>query len=237
MMKPALALLAALLGMAGSSAEARGVDCAKAMTRLEKTICADPEMLDYDGRIAAAYERALAMWDGAIASYVRLDQRQWLTGFQAMERLEAAVEDDCVLTDRACVAAELRRRVDDLESGAYVHSGVYRAANGMKLLLHPARANGYRVRVYDPADAAAINIVTLDQDRAALWDGPQFMLSVMGDANGLPLAKDDGCILRLLPEPLAIRVFQKGSCQGRSFEGTYNRLLDETLRSYELELH
>ncbi|MET0374262.1 MAG: hypothetical protein ABW128_08390 [Rhizorhabdus sp.] len=235
-MKIATMLLIATLMFAAGDARARGIDCSKAATKLDRTICGDQVALDYDRRIAGAYDRALASWDGAIARYVRLDQQEWLTGFRTIE-LEAAIDSDCVVTDPACIRDELRRRVDDIESGAYIHSGIYRTAGGMKLLLHPSRANGYRVRVYDPARLAKANIATLDENRAALWDGPQFMVSTMGDSNGLPLAPEDGCTLRMLPEALAIRVFQKGACGGQMFEGTYHRLLDETLRSYELELH
>lgn len=236
-MKIAAILLTGLLMLsAAGDAQARGIDCSKATTKLDSAICADSPAMDYDRRMAAAYANALASWNGAIAQYVRLDQQQWLTAFRTIE-LEAAIESDCVVTDAACIRDELRRRVDDIESGAYIHSGVYRAAGGMKLLLHPGRANSYRVRVYDPAKAAKVNIVTVDGERAALWDGPQFMLSTMGDSNGLPFPSEDGCTLRMLPEALTIRVFQKGACGGYSFEGTYERLLDETLRSYELELH
>lgn len=234
-MKIAALLLTGLLLLSAKGAEAAGIDCSKAVTKLDKAICADRAALDYDRRIAAAYARALASWDGAIASYVRLDQQQWLTAFRTIE-LEAAIDSDCVVTDPACIREELRRRVDDVESGAYIHSGVYRAAGGMKLLLHSGQANGYRVRLYDPVNAAKVNITTLDADRAALWDGPQFMVSTMGDSNGLPFPPEDGCTLRMLPEALAIRVFQKGACGGQNFEGTYSRLLDETLRGYELEL-
>lgn len=237
MMKPIAPMLAACLAFLATGAEARGIDCAKAATTIEKTICGDPVMLDYDNRIAAAYARALASWDGAIASYVKKDQQEWLTGFRAIEALDAATETDCVLSDTACVRDTMRRRVDEVESGAYVHSGVYRAANGKKLLLHPGLANGYRVRVYEPAKANEVNIITLEGDRSALWEGPTFMVSKMGDANGLPLGKQDGCTLHLMPEALSIRVSQEGSCQGHSFAGSYDRLLGETLRSYELELY
>jgi len=235
-MKIAAMVLGFLLVTGGGAAQARGIDCAKAVAKLDRAICADPVALDYDSRMAAAYARALASWNGAIARYVRLDQQEWLTSFRTIE-LETAFDSDCVVTDRACIREELRRRVEDVESGAYVHSGVYRTATGMKLLLHPGLANGYHVRVYDPARASKVNIATVDSDRAALWDGPQFMVSTMGEANGVPFAPEDGCTLRLLPEALSIRVFQKGECGGHMFEGTYNRLLDETLRSYELELH
>ncbi|KKC27780.1 lysozyme inhibitor LprI family protein [Sphingomonas sp. SRS2] len=232
----ALLLVSLSILSAAHGAQARGIDCSKAATKLDRAICADPAALDYDRRMAAAYGIALASWNGAITRYVRLDQQEWFTGFRTIE-LEAAIDSDCVVTDPACIRDELRRRVEAMESGSYTYSGVYRAAGGMKLLLHPGRANGYRVRVYDPARAARINIVTVGGERAALWDGPQFMVTTMGDSNGLPLPKEDGCTLRMLPEALAIRVFQNGACGGQIYEGTYHRLLDETLRSYELELH
>lgn len=236
-MKPAAFLLCLLFLAVGAPARASAIDCSRAASQLERQVCGDPEMREYDRRIAAAYGRALAIWDGAIGIYVRRDQQQWLTGFQAIERLDGAIETQCVLSDRDCVRDELRRRVDEVESGAYVHSGIYRAANGMKLLLYPGLANGYRIRIYDPARSAKVNIVTLVQDSAALWDGPNGMVSRMGDADGLPLPDGDGCSLRLQPEPLAIRVVQAGGCQGQGFGGVYGRQLDETLRSYDLELH
>lgn len=217
-------------------ARAQEIECSPASTRLDRAICADELALDYQRRMAAAHAGALAVWSGAIGHYARLDQQEWITGFRTME-LETAFDSDCVLSDPVCIREELRRRVDDLESRAYIYSGVYRAAGGMKLLLHPARANGYRVRIYDPARASQVNIVTRDGERTALWDGPHVMVSLMGDANGLPLPEEDGCTLRMQPEALAMRVSQKGACGGHSFEGTYDRLLGETLRGYELELH
>lgn len=235
-MNRAIYILIAVMALSTSAAQARGIECAKATTQLETVICGDPEMLDYDTRIAAAYRNALAIWGGAIAPYVRREQQEWLTAFRTIETVEAEIESDCAISDLSCLRVEMRRRVVDIESGAYVHSGVYRAANGMKLLLHPRYANDYRVRIYDPARLPKVDIVTADGDRTALWDGTQFMVSTMGDANGVPLPAEDGCTLRLLPQPLSIQVFQKGSCQGQIYEGIYNRLLDETLRSYELEL-
>ncbi len=235
-MKIAAHLLIALFGLLATSAEARGTDCTRAGTDLDKVICGDPELLDYDGRISAAYERATTIWGGAIAPYVRRDQQEWVTAFNTIQSLESEIESDCVMTDLSCIRVEMRRRIVDIESAAYVHSGVYRAANGMKLLLHPRFASDYRVRVYDPARLGKANIVTSEAENAAAWEGTQMLVSTMGDANGLPLAAEDGCTLRLQPQALSIQVTQKGSCQGQVYEGSYNRLLDETLRSYELEL-
>jgi len=218
------------------AAQARGIDCAKAASRLDKIICADPEMLEYDGRIAAAYASALSLWKGAIAPYVRKDQQAWLRSFRAI-----GVDDDggCTLDDKACIRQELRSRVDDIESGSYRHSGVYLAADGRKLLLSPRRANGYALRVFKLPDA---NVMSLDDERAALWEGPDFMVARMGDANGLPLPKPqggpdpDGCTLRLAPAALSIRVWQKGACGGRNYAGDFRRDLTQTLADYQVEL-
>lgn len=230
-----LATLAALCLAAG--AHGRSPDCSRPATELDRTICSDPELRDYDQRIAAAYGQALASWNGAIADYVRRDQQEWLTAFRTIETLDAALDDDCVISDLSCIRDQMRRRVDDLESGAYVHSGVYRSAGGLKLLLHPGGANGYRVRIYDPTRLPGFNIVTVAQGRAALWEGPRVMLAEMGDANGLPLPAGDGCILRLQPAALSIQVAQQGGCGGRRYDGSYGRLLGETLRGYDLELY
>ncbi|MCW1429444.1 hypothetical protein [Novosphingobium sp. JCM 18896] len=227
-----LVLLIGLVALA-PAAEARGIDCGKATTRLDKIICADPQMREYDGRIAAAYAAALTAWNGAIAAYVRRDQAAWLSAFRAI-----GVDDNggCTLDAdptvlRDCIREEMLHRTEDVESGSYVHSGVYLAADGRKLLLTPRRANGYALRVFKLPDR---NVASLDEDRAALWDGPNAMVVKMGDANGAPLPK--ACTLRLVPTPLAITVTQTGACDGHSYAGSYRRDLTQTLADYQFEL-
>lgn len=224
-----LVLLIGLVALA-PVAEARGIDCAKAVTRLDKIICADPQMREYDGRIAAAYADAQTVWQGAIAAYVRRDQAAWLSAFRAI-----GVDDNggCTLDDRDCIRQEMHSRVEDIESGTYVHSGVYLAADGRKLLLTPRRANGYALRVFKLPD---LNVTSLDEDRAALWDGPNAMVAKMGDANGLPQGGANACTLRLVPTPLAITVTQTGRCGGHSYAGSYRRDLTQTLADYQFEL-
>lgn len=236
-MKRATRILIALLALSTTAASARTIDCAGTDSRLDGVICADPELRDYQSRIATAYSNATTIWNGAIASYVQREQQEWLISFRTIETMETAIDEDCLITDRGCIGEQLRERVEDMESGAYVHSGVYRAANGMKLLLHPGPAKGYSVRVYDPARLPKVDLATLLAMQAAKWEGPQLMVSTMGNANGQPLPDADGCTLRLTPRPLSIEVTQTGACQGNHFEGSYSRLLGETLRGYALELH
>jgi hypothetical protein len=167
---------------------------------------------------------------------VRRDQAAWLQSFRAI-----GVDDNggCTLDDKACIRQEMRSRVDDVESGTYAHSGVYLAADGRKLLLSPRRANGYALRIFKLPDA---NVASLDEASAAMWDGPDFMVAKMGDANGLPLPNPqggpdpDGCTLRLAPSPLSIRLWQKGACGGHDYSGSYRRDLAQTLADYEFEL-
>jgi uncharacterized protein YecT (DUF1311 family) len=81
-------LAAALLGLmmtlalvsplAASPAAAASFDCAKARTKVEKLICADPQLSRQDSELAAAYGEAQKAWDGKIAAYVKMTQRGWV---------------------------------------------------------------------------------------------------------------------------------------------------------------
>jgi hypothetical protein len=221
-------------------AEARGIDCAKAATRLEQTICSDPQLLERDAELAGLYAQALTEFKGAIAPYVRKDQATWLARFRliGMAGEESAW---CEIADKACIREELMRRIRTFYSGTYRNSGVYLAADGRKLLLSPGAGNGYTLRVFDPKHLPDAHIATLQDDRAAMWDGPDFMVAKMGDGSGLELPRPekdvpDGCELRTLPTALSIRVWQKGHCGGRDYAGTYRRDLDQTLADYELSI-
>lgn len=227
-MRVALILAALLLPAA---AQARGIDCKKAATALEKTICADKEMLEADEQIAGLYARHLTAWNGAIAAYVRRDQATWLARFRQIGKDEMS----CELTDKPCIRDEMRRRVADLDSGTYANSGVYIAADGRKLLLSPKAGNAYGLRVFDPKRLPD-HVRTPDEDGAAMWDGPNAMVAKMGDSNGLPLPAGDGCTLRMTPAALAMTVVQKGKCAGRNYAGSYARKLDQTLAEYEFSI-
>jgi hypothetical protein len=80
-------------------------------------------------------------------------------------------------------------------------------------------------------------VTSLEEERAALWGGPNAMVAKMGDANGAPLAGAGGCTLRLVPTPLAITVTQTGRCGGYGYAGSYRRDLAQTLADYQFELH
>ncbi|MEH6949911.1 lysozyme inhibitor LprI family protein [Nitrobacter sp. NHB1] len=68
-----------LLPAAPANASGPGFDCAKATRQIDKAICAWDTVGSLDGRMAAAYKKAIAAHDGeaAIAS-VKADQKAWL---------------------------------------------------------------------------------------------------------------------------------------------------------------
>lgn len=233
----AAAMALAAPAQAKGTEQDRGIDCARAATRLEKMTCADPKMMEYDSRIAGAYARALAEWNGAIAGYVRRDQRTWAAEFRTIEKPDGEIDPPCPIDDAACIRDFMKHRADDLESGAYRHSGVYLAPGGMKLLVYPRLANSYSLRLFDPAHTE--RHVQLDESDPAnsMWDGPTTMVARMGDMNGLPFERGGDCRLRLATEAMAITVTQAGRCGGAKFGGRYARNLDETLADYETDLH
>jgi hypothetical protein len=65
-----------LLFFSAAAAHASGINCAKAKTDVEKTICADPKLKEADGAVADAFADALAATSDQNA--VRASQRQWL---------------------------------------------------------------------------------------------------------------------------------------------------------------
>jgi uncharacterized protein YecT (DUF1311 family) len=79
----ATSLLGSLLGVA-PSARAASFDCAKAKAPVEKMICSDAALSDLDGRLAAAYRRALGL--ASNPEPLKVEQRSWL----ATERKKCA---------------------------------------------------------------------------------------------------------------------------------------------------
>jgi uncharacterized protein len=72
----ALPLLAVFLVLPPAAAEAASFDCRKAATRIEKTICGDPELSRADERLAAAFAGATTASLSPIT--LRAEQAEWL---------------------------------------------------------------------------------------------------------------------------------------------------------------
>lgn len=225
-------------------AHAASFDCDKARTGVEKAICSDPKLSEYDERIAAAFKRALGEWNGAIRNYVRDDQRRWLAEIRRIDApAESEIEPLCVAGDLPCLRRELQLRMDTLESSGYRNSGVYqRSDGGGNLLVTAIRNADIRLRVYDRKTS---KILGSAEDEAATqrsglpqlqrdtfqWHGPDTFLVEAADDTGTPAA--DGCTLTVQFTERAATVLQQGGCNGARLEGTYLRDLSDLPSNHE----
>jgi uncharacterized protein YecT (DUF1311 family) len=238
------ALIPVLLSLGGiATAHAASFDCAKARTGVEKAVCADPKLSEYDERIAAAYKRELDEWNGAIRGYVRNDQRHWLAEIRRIDDNDSEVDAVCTKGDLPCLRREYQLRTDEIESSGYRNSGVYqRSDGGGNLLVQAIRNADIRLRLYDrrnskiiasardEAEAQRTGLPQLQRDTFQ-WDGPDtFILEAADDTGQSPA---DGCALTVHFTEKAATVLQQGGCGGARLEGTYLRDLDDLLTNYE----
>ena len=238
------ALIPVLLSLGGiATANAASFDCARARTGVEKAICADPKLSEYDERIAAAYKRELDEWNGAIRGYVRNDQRHWLAEIRRIDDNDGEIEANCAAGDLPCLRREYQLRTDEIESSGYRNSGVYqRSDGGGNLLVQAIRNADIRLRLYDrrnskivatardEAEAQRTGLPQLQRDTFQ-WDGPDTFLLEAADADGQ--APADGCALTVHFTEKAATVLQQDGCGGARLEGTYLRDLDDLLTNYE----
>lgn len=242
-LRKTIALLAALpLAGLPATAHAASFDCAKARTGVEKAVCADPQLSEYDERIAAAYKRQLEEWNGAIRDYVRNDQRHWLAEIRRIDDNGSGIDAVCAQGDLPCLRREYQLRMDALESSGYRNSGVYQRRGGGNLLVTAIRNADIRLRLYDPkssriiasardeAEAQRTGLPQLQRDTFH-WDGPDTFIVEAADNTGRPPA--DGCALTVHFTEKAATVLQQGGCDGARLDGTYLRDLDDLLTNYE----
>jgi len=98
------ALLGAVLLLAANTACAASFDCAKASTKVEKMICADPELSKLDEDLSATYSKALK--ESSDAATLKQQQREWMKG-----------RNGCA--DAQCVKRSYEQRLSSLSgSGA-----------------------------------------------------------------------------------------------------------------------
>jgi uncharacterized protein len=105
--RPIWAIWLLLTGTYGVASFAAGFDCAKAATRVERAICASPDLSVLDGNLASAYAEALVVIkDG---SKLRAEQRTWLAKRdECMNRVSVCDEASKIYEDRI---AQLRKVV------------------------------------------------------------------------------------------------------------------------------
>lgn len=92
--------------LAAKPAVAAGIDCAKAATATERTICRDDELRTLDASIASDFADALAAAQGATRQALLAQQRRWLN----------RRDHGCKGDDAACLRSSYHARLDALEA-------------------------------------------------------------------------------------------------------------------------
>lgn len=226
-MKPLFAAVAVFF--LSNPAHAARIDCVKAHTPIENAICGDLEMTGLDARIGLAYSNAVSA-QPQVAPWVRANQRRWLLERNAISSGfdENEIEAVCQLSDKPCIRAFLRRRAEELEARAYRHAGVWKAANGAKLIISAISGQRFNWTLYrrgsDP-------IRTLDDDSGQHWTPQGVMAATMGDGSGFPQKRV--CEITVTASAKTAKIAQKGVCLGFDYSGRYARDLTDDPMDYE----
>jgi uncharacterized protein YecT (DUF1311 family) len=206
-------LLAALVP---SLASAASFDCAKARTKVEKLICADPQLSRQDEDLAKAYGEALKLWDGKIAAYVRLNQRGWMAS-RALEKPGMSgggilCEDD--ETALPCLRTIHADRIAVLRNPAFRLSGIY--VRGQDFLRIKAVPTGLEF-AYQLADVNASQGFTDDTRPVRAAPGQTIV------AFPLTGTGPDACRLDASFSADEVTLTQKGPCGGADLGGWWKR--------------
>jgi uncharacterized protein YecT (DUF1311 family) len=97
-----VAIYTAAFYLLSSNANAASFDCAKASTLIEKTICSDAKLSEFDSQLMQSYKKALA--SSPNASGLKTEQKAWLTG----------IRNKC--TDTSCLTRVYSERISALTS-------------------------------------------------------------------------------------------------------------------------
>jgi len=227
--------LAALLGLmvlaftsslGASPAAAASFDCAKARTKVEKLICADPQLSRQDSEVAAAYGEALKAWDGQIAPYVKMSQRAWVRSRTltppGLSGDGGFCEDDA--TRLTCLRQVHTDRIAVLKSPGFRLSGVY--ARGQAFLRVTPRPTGVDF-AFVLGDAAATQGFTEDGKPVRIGPGQTAVaFPLMGQG-------PDACRVDAVFTADAVVLTPKGPCSGAKLSG---RWLRDQARDPEAEL-
>lgn len=87
-------------------ANAEGINCAKAQTKIEKAICADPDLRAMDKRIATAYSRLMRELDPQSAELLKKDQQWFLAACNIDADLRKGAVDKQDLSDTLAARGE-----------------------------------------------------------------------------------------------------------------------------------
>ncbi len=200
-------------------AQAASFDCAKAKTRVEKVICADPQLSKFDEELAAAYRTALTIWGGRITAYVKMTQRGWMGGRAlnppGMSGGGIMCEDDA--TRLTCLRGLYTDRIAILKSPGFRLGGIYMRDQDM-LRIRPVPGGlefGYALAGPDAAQGFTN-------------EGEPVRVTPGQTALTFPLVADgtNTCRLDAAFTADAVVLTQHGPCSGGSLGGRWIRAMD-----------
>jgi len=211
----ALALVALLAAFAGPAAAA-SFDCAKARTKVEKLICADPELSRQDEALAVAYAEALKAWDGKIAAGTRMNQKGWV-GSRTLLPPDKGMGGVLCFDDKErlpCLRGAYRDRIAVLKDPAWRLGGIYERGR----------------------DILRIKVIPGGLDLAYQLDGPDALGGATQEGVPVPVASGatkvafplmgegrDACRLEGTFTAEAVTIVQKGPCSGNAVAGRWVR--------------
>jgi uncharacterized protein len=99
----AFVIVAASFWAVSLPASAQGIICANAVTGVERTICADPDLFQLDNRMSVAYRNAVQTNFGTIRSAIVAEQRVFV-----LERERCQTE--------TCIGKLTRNRLAELRA-------------------------------------------------------------------------------------------------------------------------
>lgn len=208
--------VAAALALAPAAAQAASFDCKKAATKVEKLICADPELSRLDERMADAYAAALQSWDGRIAAYTRMSQKGWV-GSRAL--LPPGVDQGGVYcvddpTRLDCLRGLYRDRIAVLSSAAWRLSGIYERGDDVM-----------RIKAVPGGLDLAYQLAGPDALGGATQEGAPVPVPTGASSVGFPLVGEgrDACRLDGAFASGAVAITQKGPCSGNRLAGRWVR--------------
>jgi hypothetical protein len=216
MFRLALLLSLVLAGVLAGPALSASFDCAKARTKVEKMICADPQLSRQDSELAAVYGEAQKVWDGRIAAYVKMTQRGWV-GSRALLPPDKGMggilctDDETALT---CLRAIHADRIAVLKNPGFRLSGIY--ARGQDFVSVRAVPTGLNLG-YALADTSATQGFSDDTRPVRVAPGQSrvvFPLTGQGP---------DACRLDADFAADAVVLKQTGPCSGAKLDGRWTR--------------
>ncbi len=197
----ACALMFSLVGWLGGVAAAASFDCKKAKSKVDKLICATPELSKADDELGGLYQEALAALETFFKKAAAAEQKALRTsqGFWLRR-----VRNGCA--DAACMLAAYQQRNAELRAAARPsgRTGSYSDADGNAVYVIEVAPGQLRVSVHAQrmTPAGEVNqgelcaAVTLDKKGKGVFTGE----------------KADECELRFAFAKDKLEVEQEGSC-------------------------